>query len=140
MRDSTLHSALASGDLRPMHCRGPELNRETAEKAIEMGFWDLKTLKLDEFRPGIFSKVETGANLTMAVMQIAAHKEGTPHDHPFDQCGIVIEGEIEMSIGEDTRMVKPMEAYLIPAGITHSWKTLGQSATILDVTANRSGS
>jgi quercetin dioxygenase-like cupin family protein len=105
-----------------------------------MAFWDLKKLKLDPFRPGIFSKVESGTNLTMAVMQIAAGKEGTPHDHPFDQCGIVIEGEIEMSIEEDTRLVKPMEAYLIPAGITHSWKTLGQSATILDVTANMSGS
>lgn len=97
-------------------------------------------LKLDEFRPGILSKVESGANLTMAFMQIAAGKEGPPHDHPFDQCGVVIDGEIEMTIGEDTRLIKPVEAYLIPAGITHSWKTLGQTATILDVTANRSGS
>jgi quercetin dioxygenase-like cupin family protein len=105
-----------------------------------MTFWELNTLKLDEFRPGIFSKVETGANLTMAFMQIAADKEGSPHAHPFDQCGVVIEGAIEMSIGEDTRLVKPMGAYLIPAGITHSWKTLAQTATILDVTANQSGS
>ncbi len=124
----------------PVRCRRSELNRTTADKVIGMAFWNLKTLKLDEFRPGIFSKVEAGANLTMAFMQIAADKEGTPHDHPFDQCGVVIEGEIEMSIGEDTRLVKPMEAYLIPAGITHSWKTLSQTATIFDVTANRSGS
>ncbi len=105
-----------------------------------MGFWDLKTLELAEFRPGILSKVETGENLTVAFMQIAADKEGAEHDHPFDQCGVVIEGEIEMSIGEETRVVKPMEAYLIPAGIPHSWKTRGQVATILDVTANRSRS
>lgn len=105
-----------------------------------MAFWDLKKLNLDEFRPGIRSKIEAGENLTMAVMQIAAHKEGPPHDHAFDQCGVVVEGEIEMSIGADTRLVKPMEAYLIPAGVSHSWKTLGKAATILDVTANRSGS
>jgi quercetin dioxygenase-like cupin family protein len=116
------------------------LNRATPEKVIEMAFWDLKTLKLDEFRPGILSKVESGANLTMAFMQIAADKEGTPHDHPFDQCGVVVEGEIEMSIGEETTLVKLMEAYFIPAGITHSWKTHDRSATILDVTANRIGS
>ncbi len=105
-----------------------------------MSFWDLKTLKLEEFRPGILSKVEAGANLSMAFMQIAADTEGPPHDHPFDQCGVVIEGEIEMSIGEDIRLFKPMEAYFIPAGIAHSWKTLGQTAAILDVTANRSQS
>ncbi len=105
-----------------------------------MAFWDLKTLSLDEFRPGIFSKIQAGTNLTMALMQIGADKEGPPHDHPFDQCGVVIDGEIEMSIGADTRLFKPMEAYFIPAGITHSWKTVGQSATILDISANQSGS
>jgi quercetin dioxygenase-like cupin family protein len=52
-----------------------------------MGFWDLKTIKLDAFRPGIWSKVENGSNLTMAVMEIAANKEGTAHSHSFDQCG-----------------------------------------------------
>ena len=50
-----------------------------------MGFWDLKTLKLDEFRPGIWSKVESGANLTMAFMEISPNKEGLAHDHPFEQ-------------------------------------------------------
>jgi len=98
-----------------------------------MGFWDLKTLKLDEFRPGIRSKVESGKNLTMAVMEIAPNKEGTPHDHPFDQCGIVIEGEIEMSIGEEKELLRPMETYFIPAGTKHNWKTTALTAKILDI-------
>jgi len=50
-----------------------------------MGFWNLKVLKLDEFRPGIWSKVESGANLTMAFMEISPDKEGAVHSHPFDQ-------------------------------------------------------
>lgn len=98
-----------------------------------MGFWDLKTLKLDEFRPGIWSKVESGTNLTMAFMEIAANKEGNAHDHPFDQCGIVVEGEIEISIGGEKKLLKPMETYFIPAGIKHNWKTISSPAKILDV-------
>lgn len=98
-----------------------------------MGFWDLKTIKLDEFRPGIRSKLESGKNLTMAFMEIAPNKEGTSHDHPFDQCGTVIEGEIEMSVGEEKRMLRPMETYFIPAGVRHNWKTLSSSAKILDI-------
>jgi hypothetical protein len=70
----------------------------------EMGFWDLKALKLDEFRPGIWSKLESGTNLTMAFMEIAPNKEGSAHDHPFDQCGVVLEGEIEMSIQEKNKL------------------------------------
>ncbi|MBM3118352.1 MAG: cupin domain-containing protein [Chloroflexi bacterium] len=103
-----------------------------------MGFWDLKTLKLDEFRPGIWSKVKSGANLTMAFMEITANKEGSAHNHPFDQCGIVVDGEIEMSIGEEKKLLKPMETYFIPAGTAHNWKTLASSAKILDVVVKQS--
>ncbi|MBS3920920.1 MAG: cupin domain-containing protein [Deltaproteobacteria bacterium] len=98
-----------------------------------MGFWDLKTLTLDEFRPGIWSKIDSGKNLTMAVMEIAPNKEGIAHDHPFDQCGLVVEGEIEMSIGDAKKLLRPMETYFIPAGVNHNWKTLASSAKILDV-------
>ena len=98
-----------------------------------MGFLDLKTLKLDEFRPGIWSKVESGTNLTMAIMEIAPDKEGAAHSHPFDQCGVVVEGEIEISIGNEKKLLKPMETYFIPAGIKHNWKTLASFAKILDV-------
>jgi quercetin dioxygenase-like cupin family protein len=98
-----------------------------------MGFWDLKTLRLEEFRPGIFSKVEAGSNLMMAIMEISPNKEGVEHQHPSDQCGMVVEGEIEMSIGDEKRLLKPMETYFIPAGISHKWKTAQSSAKILDI-------
>jgi quercetin dioxygenase-like cupin family protein len=98
-----------------------------------MGFWDLKTLKLDEFRPGIWSKLESGTNLTMAFMEIAPNKEGAAHDHPFDQCGIVIEGEIEMSIKEEKKLMRSMETYFIPAGTRHNWRTSALPAKILDI-------
>lgn len=98
-----------------------------------MGFWDLKTLKLDEFRPGIWSKVESGSNLTMAMMEISPNKGGTAHHHPFDQCGVVIEGEVEISIGDEKKLLRLMETYFIPAGTTHNWKTVALPAKILDV-------
>jgi quercetin dioxygenase-like cupin family protein len=103
-----------------------------------MGFWDLKTLRLDEFRPGIRSKLESGSNLTMAFMEIAPNKEGAAHDHSFDQCGIVVEGEIEMSLGQEKKLLRPMETYFIPAGVKHNWKTLSLSARILDIVVKQS--
>ncbi len=102
-----------------------------------MGFWDLKALKLDEFRPGIRSKLESGTTLTMAFMEIASNKEGAAHDHPFDQCGIVIEGEIEMAVGGEKKLLKPMQTYFIPAGAKHNWKTFTVSAKILDVVSKQ---
>lgn len=103
-----------------------------------MKFWDLKSVKLDEFRPGIWSKIEAGTNLTMAFMKIEAGNEGAAHEHPFDQCGVVIEGEIEMSIGDEKKLLRPLETYFIPAGTCHSWKTLALSAKILDIVPKQS--
>ena len=65
-----------------------------------MAFWNLGIIKLEEFKPGIMSKAEMGDNLIMVYMEIGAEKEDTGHKHTFDQCGIVVEGQIEMFIGE----------------------------------------
>lgn len=41
------------------------------------------------------------------------------HAHCF-QWGIVIDGKIELTIGEETRTFKKGESYVIPDGINHS--------------------
>lgn len=98
-----------------------------------MTFWNLGTLKLEEFRPGILSKAEFGDNLIMVCMEIEAGNEDTGHKHNFDQCGIVLEGQIEMYIGEERRLLNSNESYFIPSRMQHGWKTLDKSVKILDI-------
>jgi len=68
-----------------------------------MAFWNLGALQLEAFRPGIMSKAELGNDLIMVCMEIAPGKEDSGHTHAFDQCGIVLEGQVEMFIGDDRR-------------------------------------
>jgi quercetin dioxygenase-like cupin family protein len=98
-----------------------------------MTFWDLGTLELEEFRPGIMSKAQIGAHLIMVCMEIDARKEDAGHQHPFDQCGIVLEGQIEMFIGEERKLLNPNESYFIPSGQQHGWKTFENPVRVLDV-------
>jgi quercetin dioxygenase-like cupin family protein len=98
-----------------------------------VAFWNLGALELEEFKPGIMSKVEIGNNLIMVCMEIGAGKEDTGHKHPFDQCGIVIEGKIEMFIGKERKLLKPNESYFIPSGAQHGWKTLDNPVKVLDI-------
>ncbi len=103
-----------------------------------MGFWDrIDTLSLQDFRPGIRSRAEFGEKLVMAVMEIGPGKEDPGHRHPFEQCGVVIEGRIEMFVAEDRRVLQPMETYFIPAGAFHGWKTFDVPARILDVSSKQ---
>lgn len=103
-----------------------------------MAFWNLNTLRLEAFRPGILSKAEIGDNLIMVVMEIEAEKEDTGHSHKHDQCGIVLDGNIEMFIGEERTILKSHESYFIPSGMQHGWKTFDNSVKLLDVSMKSS--
>ena len=100
-----------------------------------MAFWNLKSLHLEPFRPGVASKAVSGAQLIMVCMQIGPHLEDAGHTHPYDQCGVVLEGPIEMFIGSVQRVMQANEAYFIPAGVHHGWKTFETPARLLDASA-----
>ena len=100
-----------------------------------MSFWTLENLKLAEFRPGIFSKAEIGEKLIMVCMKIDAHKEDLGHAHPFDQCGIVVQGQIEMFIGDEHKILAENETYFAPAGTKHGWKTFNSTVRLLDISS-----
>lgn len=98
-----------------------------------MAFWNLGTLSLSPFRPGIQSRAEIGDNLLMACMEIGGNMEDAGHQHPFDQCGVVIEGRIEMFAGEERRLLGANDSYFIPAGVRHGWKTFEGPVKLVDV-------
>jgi len=100
-----------------------------------MGIWNLSTLQLEEFRPGIMSKAEIGENLTMVCMEIGPDREDAGHEHPFDQCGVVLDGQIEMFIGDECNTLSANESYFIPAGVRHGWKTFDKQVKLLDISA-----
>jgi len=83
------------------------------------------------------SKAEIGENLIMVCMEIGPRKEDTGHEHPFDQCGVVITGQIEMFIGNDRHTLNSNESYFIPAGVRHGWKTLNEPVRLLDVSVKQ---
>jgi quercetin dioxygenase-like cupin family protein len=103
-----------------------------------MSFWtNAGRLDLTEFRPGIRSKAEIGGSLIMACMEIGPGLEDTGHRHPFDQCGLVLEGRIEMFVGDERRVLEASNAYFIPADVLHGCKTFDEPAKILDVSAKQ---
>ncbi|RYH12155.1 cupin domain-containing protein [Tropicimonas sp. IMCC6043] len=56
-----------------------------------------------------------------------------PHSHGA-QWGTVLAGEIELTIGDDVRRVRPGDSYDIPAGVVHSGK-ISAGTTVIDVFA-----
>jgi len=98
-----------------------------------MAFWNLRNLQLEPFRPGMMSKAEIGNDLIMVCMQIDPGKEDIGHEHFFDQCGIVLEGQIEMFVGKERQVLNANECYFIPSGSRHGWKSFDHPVKILDI-------
>ena len=53
-----------------------------------------------------------------------------PPQHHGAQWGIVVEGEMELTIGDDTRKYGPGDSYSIPAGVVHSARILSRLRAI----------
>ncbi|MDF1528970.1 MAG: cupin domain-containing protein [Sedimenticola sp.] len=102
-----------------------------------MPFWNLNSLELEPFRPGIRSQAKLGDQLIMACMEIAAGEEDIGHQHAYDQCGLVLTGQIEMFIGSTHQRLGPNQSYFIPAGELHGWKTFDEPVTLLDISSRQ---
>ena len=46
------------------------------------------------------------------------------HSHTYDQWGLVIDGEMELTVAREPRIFKKGDEYLVPAGSVHSAKFL----------------
>jgi quercetin dioxygenase-like cupin family protein len=100
-----------------------------------MPYFDFDHWTLRDFRPGIKSAVYFGEQLTLAVMAIAGGETDAGHTHPFEQSGLVLEGSLALTIGDESRTLGPGQGYFVPAGVLHGWSAQKGPVKILDVSA-----
>jgi quercetin dioxygenase-like cupin family protein len=54
------------------------------------------------------------------------------HDHMNDQVGYVVSGKLELTIGDETRVLNAGESYAIPGGVAHQGVAL-EVCVLIDV-------
>lgn len=86
-----------------------------------------------ELAPGVRTCLAWGERLMLSVVRMEANSFVPLHSHPHEQMGVVLEGEVEMNIGGETRVVKKGDGYLIPGRVEHSGRTYNTPALVLDV-------
>ena len=96
-------------------------------------FYDSSEITRVELVPGVNIRTMWGEKVMMSIIENAPHVNVPMHSHPHEQAGIVLEGEYEMTIGGETRLLKPGDAYVIPGGVEHALKGLDGKAVALDI-------
>ena len=78
---------------------------------------------------GVRGWISQATDHQVVVFDIEPIGEIPPHSHG-EQWGVVVEGEMELTIGGETRRYGPGDSYHIPAGVTHGARFLSRFRAI----------
>lgn len=98
-----------------------------------MSFYNPAERTPKELFPGVVARTFWGEKILLSYLDLAPGCFVPPHSHPHEQAGIVLEGELEFTIGGETRIVKTGELFIIPGGVEHSVKVGDAPARALDI-------
>ena len=85
--------------------------------------------------PGTSIRPMWGEKVMMVIVDIADGAEVKSHFHPHEQAGTVLQGTMELTIGDETRVLRTGDFYLIPGTVRHSARSIGGSCQALDIFA-----
>ncbi len=91
---------------------------------------DATVLKVWE---GVLGRTVEGERITLGVIELLPGCEVPQHDHANEQLGLVIEGEITMTVAGESRTLRPGGTWRILGGVPHSAKAGPQGAIVIDV-------
>jgi quercetin dioxygenase-like cupin family protein len=74
------------------------------------------------------------AGMTAGEVRLDANTVVPMHEHPHEQVTYVIEGRFEFTVGDETTIMEPGTAAMIPGGARHGGRTL-TACRVIDVFA-----
>jgi quercetin dioxygenase-like cupin family protein len=98
-----------------------------------MPFIDIDSIPANEVVPGCRLRTPYGQNLMLSYLEMDDGAVVPLHDHPHEQGGMLLEGKLELTIGDETRVVEPGSMFLIPPNVPHKAVAIEGPAVVLDV-------
>jgi quercetin dioxygenase-like cupin family protein len=86
-----------------------------------------------EIFPGVTIKTSWLERIMTSVVHFAPNAVVEDHAHPHEQMGIIIEGQVDFTIGGETRRLGPGSLYRIPSNVRHRVVALDQPVKAFDV-------
>lgn len=98
-----------------------------------MAFLDIESRATKELAPGVQARTFWQDEMLVAIVDLESHSEVPTHNHPHEQAGSVLSGELSLTIDGETRTLTQGDAYLIPGNVEHSATTGDMPARVIDV-------
>ncbi|MCS6835703.1 MAG: cupin domain-containing protein [Anaerolineae bacterium] len=96
-------------------------------------FCDLERRAEKELAPGVTAKTFWQQNMLLSFVTMQPNSVVAMHTHPHEQAGTVVEGEITLTIADETRVLKVGDCYIIPGDVPHSATAHNGLARVVDI-------
>jgi quercetin dioxygenase-like cupin family protein len=103
------------------------------QPAFEPRFYELDEVKPFSPLAGFLMQSITGGDMMANWVRIEPNRVMPLHQHPQEQLGVMLEGTLELTIGDETRALKPGDAYTIPGNVPHHARTVDDGCLVLDI-------
>lgn len=97
-----------------------------------MQVFELNQIDPKELAPGFKAQFIHSENMTFSYWKIDAGSSLPQHAHYHEQVVNMLEGEFELSVGEEHRVLKPGEVVVIPGNVSHGGRAI-TDCRMLDV-------
>lgn len=98
-----------------------------------MPFIDLAAVPPFELLPGVRLRTPFGKHIMLSYVEIAEGAAVPTHQHPHEQAGMLLQGRMELTIGDETRTVEPGALFIIPPDTPHRAVAVGGPCVALDI-------
>jgi quercetin dioxygenase-like cupin family protein len=95
-----------------------------------MAFINLSELEEKELIPGYHVRFVHTQSMTLAYWAVDAGAALPTHSHPHEQVANVIEGEFELTVAGEAKIMKPGQVAVIPGNVPHSGRAISTSKLI----------
>lgn len=95
-----------------------------------MTFIDLETQEKRTLFPGYTGVFVHTEGMTLVYWTIEAGAPLPDHAHPHEQVTSVIEGQFELTVAGETRVVSPGQIAVIPSNVVHSGRAVTECMLI----------
>lgn len=96
---------------------------------------DLADLPALQIWDDVVARRVQGERLTLAIVELAPNAIVPEHRHPNEQCGAVIEGEVQFRIAGEERVLGPGGTWRIVGDTPHEVAAGPEGAVVIDVFA-----
>jgi quercetin dioxygenase-like cupin family protein len=92
----------------------------------------LRAAPAHELAPGVSMRPLFGSGVMLNLIEFEPGARVPEHEHPHEQLGYVLEGDLVLAIAGEERRLRPGDAYALPGGVPHgAWSVEG--CLVLDI-------